>query len=251
MFCKNCGAQLADDAQFCNQCGTAQQAAQPQQTQYYQEPQQTQYYQDPQQPQYYQDPQQTQYYQNPQQPTYQPVPQPSGLAAVKQYTPFIAVGMAAIALIFGIITLFNLFDVSATLSAGSYGTNTSSGPVADLIGEDGMGMLLVGNIIFGIILIAVAAIGGLFFAKNYGVKVYDSLTAIPFVTNESPLFVMGALGAIGAILQFICYLFAGTSESMFGITASISISVAWFTWVILVVFTAVAVFDMFFLNKKK
>ena len=279
MFCNKCGAQIADGSMFCDKCGAPQQAAQaPQQPQYqapqqpqYQAPQQPQYqapqqpqYQAPQQPQYqapqqpqYQAPQQPQYqapqqpqYQAPQQPRYQAPQQPMNIASLKKYTPFIAVGMAAIALIFGIIVLFNMFDVSATVSAGSWGSQTASGDVSEILEGDGMGIIQVGNIIFGLVLIVIAAVGGLFFAKNYGVKIYDALTAVPFVKKDSPLFAMGALGAIGALIHFICFLCAGSSESSFGVTASVSVSAPWFTWVILIVFAGIAALDMFVFNKK-
>ena len=170
------------------------------------------------------------------------------IASFKQYKHFIAVGVAVIALIFAIITLFNLFDVSATISVNDRSTS-ESGPVADLIDQDRYGSILVGNIFFGLLLVASAAVGGLFFAKKYGIKIYDSLTKIPFVTEDSPFFAMGALAAVGAFFQFILYLFAGESKEMFGVEYSTSISVPWFTWVIFILFAGIAVAD--FLRVKK
>ena len=71
-YCSQCGAQMADEAAFCPQCGAAAGASQQQSQPQYQQPQQTQY-QQPQQTQY-QQPQQTQY-QQPQQTQY-PYQQP-------------------------------------------------------------------------------------------------------------------------------------------------------------------------------
>lgn len=182
------------------------------------------------------------------QPNNQPAPQQQGgINSLKQYTPLIAVGLAVIALIFAIIILFNLFDVTATVSMGGFGSASDSGPVADVIEGGEMGSISVGNVIFGLILVVIAAVGGLFFAKKFGVKIYDSLTSVPLLAKESPLFGMGVLGAIGAVIHFICFLCAGKSEGGF----SLSISTPWFTWVLLVLFAGIAVLEKFVFNKKK
>ena len=79
MYCKNCGAQLPDNAVFCTECGAQQAAPQPQP-----QPQPQPTYQQPQQPVY-------------QQPVYQ---QP-------QYTPVVAASTAdaGSAFTFGLLSL--------------------------------------------------------------------------------------------------------------------------------------------------
>jgi len=85
MFCKNCGAQIADNATFCNFCGAKVEIA----SQTYQQPQQT--YQQPQQT--YQQPQQS--YQQPQQNFQQGYQQPAPpkdnrkLYSILAYIPFL------------------------------------------------------------------------------------------------------------------------------------------------------------------
>lgn len=164
------------------------------------------------------------------------------IASFKQYKHFIAVGVAVIALIFAIITLFNLFDATAK---GSTDDVIYLQPIDVEKACDEYTSILVGNICFGLFLLASAAVGALFFAKKYGVKLYDSLTKIPFVTEDSPFFTMGALAAFGAFLQFVLYLFA--SEEKFGVECSIC--VPWFTWVIFILFAGIAVAD--FIRVKK
>ena len=238
MICSKCGAQLPDNAQFCDKCGASTIVANAPQQPQYQAPQQPQYqqpqYQAPMQPQY-QQPQ----YQAPMQPQYQQAPQQQmDFASLKKYTPFIAVGMAVIALIFGILVLFNCFDVTVS----SLGYTSPAYDVSLLLEDSDTAMIQVGNILFGLILIVIAAVGGLFFAKNFGVKIYDSLTSVPFIKKDSPLFAMGALGAIGALFHFICFLCSGPT--------GISVNTPWFTWVILVVFAGIAAVDKFVFEKK-
>ena len=62
-----------------------------------------------------------------------------------------------------------------------------------------------------------------------------------------PTFMMGALGVAGAILQMIFYLFC--RESMMGIKATVSVN--WTTWLLLIFFAAVFVFDKLVLEKEE
>lgn len=96
MFCQNCGAQLPDNAAFCNYCGSPMQQPQQQiQYQQYQQPQQQVQYQQ------YQQPQQYAQYQQPQQyPQYQQPAQPQK----KSKLPII-IGAAAAVLVLGIVLL--------------------------------------------------------------------------------------------------------------------------------------------------
>jgi len=160
------------------------------------------------------------------------------VAALKKDTPVIALGMAVIAFISGIITLFNLFDV--TISSGE---NSAVTPVSYVLQQKNTGMVRAGNIIFGLVLLVIAIIGFLFFIKRYGINAYDSLTSASFLTKESPLFAMGLLGSIGAVLQFIFFIATGDGDG--------SIYTPWFTWVLLALFVGSILLDKCVLSKKK
>lgn len=219
MFCKYCGAQIDDGSVFCNQCGAnlsqpaAQPAAQPQ----------------------------------PQKQT-QPLKINSGKDVVellKNNLHYIVAGVAVLAFIWGILNLFSVFHIKGKVSG--YGYHKSQYvSVGDSEGMSGIGMVYVGNILFGLALLAVAAIGVLYFLKKFkNMPYYDQFigSKLPF----RPAFMMGALGAAAAILQMIFYLFC--RESLMGIKATVSVN--WTTWLLLVIFAALAAFDKFVLEAQE
>ena len=165
---------------------------------------------------------------------------------VKKNLHTILAVIAVIAFIWGILNIFSVFEVNAKISInGRSDTNTVS--VSDCKNMDGSAMLYVGNILFGLANLAVAAIGILYFLKiTQNKPFYDQY--IGSKLKFRPGFLMGA---IGAVLQVICYLFCGSSESAMGITAKASIGVSWTTWMMLVIFAGVAVYDKFVLEKQQ
>ncbi len=228
MFCKNCGAQLTDGTKFCSSCGTPVDApAQPV------APVQTE---------------------APVQPV--AAPQASNanfdlgalVATIKKYIPIIIACLAVFALILSIINIFNLYDVSATMSMGEE-SQSSSGPVSDIIGEDGFALVLVGNILFGVANLVIAAMGILYFIKKFGVNVYDMIVG-KIVKAESPLFMMCVIGAAIALIQILFYAFSGESQSMFGYEISVSVSANWTTWVAMFLYAIVGAADKFLISKK-
>lgn len=230
MFCSKCGNQVSDGAAFCPACGNPV-ASQPQQPQYQAQPQQ---------------------------PQYQAQPKPAGSAdfmtLIKTNLHYIVVGIAVLALIWGILNVFSVFDVNGTVTMGknSESEYISVSDAADTLDEadSSAAPIYIGNIIFGLTCLAAAAIGILYFLKVFkNMPQYDQFIASK--VKAGPLCMMGALGAAGAILQFILYLFCGVSESMFGYKIKISFGVNWTTWMMLVIFAGVAAFDYFVLNKKE
>lgn len=199
MFCKSCGTQIPDGNKFCTKCGTPVEGVA--------------------------------------QPTAPVALNANGIGAmIKPYIPFIAVGVAALSLIVGIINLFFLYDVS--LSWGGY--TAGSGPVSDLAFEEGCIMLSIGNVIFGIVLILVAGIGTLNFLKKFGINYYDSFVA-KFI-GADPLFIMGVSGAGAALINVIFYAMSGEM--------GVSISAHWTAWVVMILFLIVGLADKFVVNKK-
>lgn len=167
---------------------------------------------------------------------------------------YIIIGIAALALIWGLLNLFSVFEVNVTASVSMFGmseTETESMPVSEAAEgleelEGGPAAIYIGNILFGLACLATAAIGVLYYLKQTkNMPYYDQY--IGSKLKFTPMFIMGALGAAGAVLQVILYLFAGASEDYF----KVSVGVNWTTWLMLVIFAGVAVLDMFVLNKKE
>lgn len=258
MFCSQCGTQFADDSQFCPNCGTpsgvGNQPAQPQ----YQQPVQPQY-QQPVQPQY----QQPAY----QQPVYQqPAPKaPIQVAPATAYQKKMAVIVALVAifaLITGVMNLFCLVDLPVSVSAelddaltdgmmeidGSIGgINVSTGILSeafDLADDAGIDasffMAYVGLILFGLINLAIAAVGVLYYlrARN-NMPLYEQFFG-SIVKGKSPAALIGIVGVAGCILQILCMLFVGIDESMQGQSAAISVGVPCITWVALAIYGVLA-----------
>lgn len=156
---------------------------------------------------------------------------------------FIPLGLAILALIVAIMNIFNTYDVSATISG--YGRSTStSGSVADLVKSGEYPMIMIGNLLFGLVSLAVAAIGIMVFLKEN--KFVPALDGVVEKLPMPPLFLMGAAGAGAAVVQFVFYLLS--SKNTFGV--STTISVHWITWVMLVVCAGAAVVDKMGLIKK-
>lgn len=164
----------------------------------------------------------------------------SGLAA---YVPFIALGLAVLALIFGIMNLFGTYDVSVSVSFMGE-SMSESGPVSDLY--EVSSMLSVANVLYGFILIAVAGISALYGLKEInGMPYYDQYIAkLPF--GNKPLTLIGGAGAAAGILQFIMYIL--TDIDIYGVKASVSVN--WTTWIMILLGAGLVAVDMFVLNKK-
>lgn len=260
MFCPNCGANLADGAKFCTNCGSTlgapAQPAAPQQP-VYQQPVA------PQQPVY----QQPVYQQPaaPQQPVYQQPAAPRQPAApgsfqqtLRQYLHFIMGGLGALAALIGLLTIFGVFDVSTTVSASGYGQSRSETEyitVSEALEADGTTTIVVGNILCGVLFLAAAAVGILYFLKvfknmpYFDAPIFQSL--VMGKTGNKPAFGMGLLGALGVVLQFVMYLLAGGEQSFLGASVKYSFGLNWISWVMLVLFAGLAVLDFCVISKKE
>lgn len=219
MFCKNCGAQISDGAKFCGVCGASQQDA----------PQAA-----------------------PVNPNAASASAPAalnlGAINIKAYLKYILVGIAVLSLIFAIMNIFSTYDVKATISAGGQKLHNSAS-LKDLNDAfDGkFTMASVGNILFGIVNLVIAAVAILYFLKeNNNMDLYDKYIA-KYTKGASALFVVGALGAAGALLQIVLYMICKAKA----MGASVSIANNWTTWFALILYAACAVVDKFVLNKKQ
>ena len=219
MFCSKCGTQCADNAQFCAACGNKLTA--------------------------------------PQAPAVPQTPAAPATAfslnslmdQLKQYKYILILTLAVIAFVLAIFNFGGQFDVSASVSYNGKSESTS-GPVADIIESGEKPLILIGNLLFGFANLAIAAVATLLFLKEFkNLPYYDNFVA-KFI-KLTPLFLMGVVGAGAALLQILFYAFSGESETFFGQTISISIGANWTTWVFLFVYAGLAVLDKLVLNKKE
>lgn len=219
MFCPNCGAACDDGAMFCGSCGNAMQP------------------------------------QAPQQPAQQPAQATDFVGVLKKNWTMVIAVVAVFALVMGILTTFCILEAPATAKAAGY-SETEYGTVGDI--SDALDALdgsfaggIIGNILFGLINLAIAGVGALYFLKQQkNMPYYDQFVG-KFLKGMSPAFVMGAAGAAGAVVQFILYLISGVSKSYFGVKMSVSVSVPWLTWVALAIYAVLAVVDFLLINKKE
>lgn len=171
---------------------------------------------------------------------------------LKPYVSYIALGIAALALVFAIVNLFGTYEVSC--SSGLFGTQTFKMSVSDLYKYSTM--LQIANIMHGVFMIAVAAVAGLYGMKELiGMPYYDQcIEKLPFADfpignlsiAKNPLTLIGSVAAISGILQALMYLI-GKFEIYW---SSYRASVHWSTWIIIMVGVALAIVDIFLLSKK-
>ena len=190
MFCTKCGNQFADGSAFCPSCGAPVNAA-------------------PQQP----------VYQQPVQPQYQqPAPQvaPVGAMDLNKIWHMIIAGVAAFALIIGLLTLFSVFEmpVSASYEGESRSEYTSVSEIADGFDmmDESFALGYVANIIMGLAGILAGAVGVLYFLKKQNnMPLYDQFVA-KYLKGMTPGFAVGVLAAAGVVLQFILLLLTGYTK---------------------------------------
>ena len=155
---------------------------------------------------------------------------------VKQYLKVIIAVVAALSLLFGIINLFGMYDVSMT--AEGYGQKmTESGPLSD-IREDAPDSLIayvLSGYAMGIVGLAVAGLAGYCFFLVYknapGSKKFFSLAAL--------------VGTIGSAICLLMALFGGKFE-MFGVTATMGVHFSY--WLMLILSGAMLYLDKFLLK---
>ena len=155
-------------------------------------------------------------------------------AAVKKNMIYIMVAIGAVAALLGLLIMFGIFEPSVTIWG-----QTVSGPMSQI---DGNFMGVLGNILFGLINLVIGAVGILYFLKNQMNMPYYDNFVVKFLKVKEPAFLMGVAGAVGALVQFVCYKLVDVGPT--------SLNVHWITWVLLVVYVVLAVVDKFVVNKK-
>ena len=147
---------------------------------------------------------------------------------MKDLTKYILIGVTVIALILAAMNFFGLGKMTATMSGGGEKAQeqVSYNDLKQLLG-DGAVPCKLGNILFGIVNLIVAAIGFLCLGKR-------------------PVSRMGILGVIGAVLQIGLYALCTSS----GMGLKLTISPNWTTYFALVIYIVCIVADKFFLRQK-
>lgn len=104
--------------------------------------------------------------------------------------------------------------------------------------------LYIGNVLFGLICLAIAAIAGLYaMKKTSNSPLYDQLVG-KLLKLEDPTFVVCGLGIVGIVLQNLLYLLAGSSVKADEAKAVLSMGVPTLTWVALFVFALVGAVNL-------
>lgn len=127
--------------------------------------------------------------------------------------------------------LSELSDLLDTASGGMY--------------EFSVGGAYAGLIIFGIINLAIAFFGILYYVHIRTGKPFF----FGFLNGKSPALFVGIIGAIGALGQILLMLTTGISESANGQSLTLDLSAHWSTWVALAVYLSVAGYELLRLDK--
>ena len=224
MFCNKCGAPNDDGNKFCKACGNPIQAAAPQ------APQQPVYQQPvaPQKP--------------PKAPFVAPTYKPLSLDAagwLKKYSHIVACAVAVIALIAFILTAFCITEVNYTVDYGRGMTGTGSAGISKI---NSNAMLYVGNILYGLVHLAIAGVATLVVLKKFcQLPLYDQLIG-RLIKLENPTFLICGVGIVFGFIQMLLYLPAGGKY--------VSCGVSWCTWTAMALYAIIGVADLVAQGKK-
>ena len=227
MFCKNCGAQLEEDAAFCMQCGTPAQdapAAQPQAA--------------------------------PAKPvrevTFPKSREPVNPAfALKKIQRFIVAGVATLALILAILNLFGLYSAPANGTNATGWSSSISVPLTLVYDNFNAVFLMITNIFYGLTSLVIAGVGVLYFLeKQFKINLYSNFIYRfiggllgKLVGGDGVYSLIGAFGVAAGLLQLIGFISV--------VVGGASVSMPFLSWLMLFVYALLAVADLLWLNRKE
>lgn len=233
MICTRCGNNCPDGIAYCNHCGNPMQSAQ---QPVYQQP----VYQQPYQP-----------YQPPK-PAYRPPVYKSlklDLAAVlKKQSHIICAVIAVIALLVGILAGGGILYINAGMfgDLSNYGEEMVISYAASIYDTEDAALLYIGNILYGLVSLAIAA-GGMFYLlkKMANNPLYDQ-TIGTLLKLEDPTFVLCGAGVLAGLLQAAIFLIAGLIES----EGKGYCGPSWVTWLATAIYAIVGVANLVAQGKK-
>jgi len=212
MYCKRCGAPTGSDSQLCPNCARE----------------------------------------------YRPVRRkPKGfLHTVKGYMHLIILFMSVIALVFGILNVLSVFKVVGIVTNGDireteYVTVKEMAEPLELM-DKSFAAGYIGNILFGLLLLAAAFVGILYTLKRImGLPLYGALIGRTLGRFASPARIMGVLAVLGGLMQVILYLFCRAKVNLLAYTVTVKSGVNWTTWLIMALFAGFIVLDALLPKKKR
>lgn len=229
MFCSNCGAQCTEGTKFCQSCGNPLTAAPAPEA--------------------------------PAAPAAPKAPKAKGAAVLGNLAPtirpflaFILAGVAVLALVLFVLNTFGILHIPATVSAMGM-KETSYGKISEVAEawkqmDKSLACVYIGNILFGIVNLAIAAVGALYFLKKQNKMPYYDQFVGKYLKVKNPAFYMGAAGAVGVILQVIFFAFCGISESMYGMTMKMTVGIPWLNWVAFAIYAIVGAMGILVFNNE-
>lgn len=229
MFCSNCGAQCADGTKFCQSCGTPLNAAPA--------------------------PEATAAPAAPKAPKAKTNAVLGNLApTIRPFLAFILAGVAVLALVLFVLNTFGILHIPATVKMMGM-KETEYGKISEVAEawkqmDKSLACVYIGNILFGIVNLAIAAVGALYFLKKQNRMPYYDQFVGKYLKVKNPAFYMGAAGVAGVILQVIFFAFCGVSESMMGMTMKMSVGIPWLNWVAFAIYAIVGAMGILVFNNE-
>ena len=181
-------------------------------------------------------------------------------AVLRSYMHLIILLSTVLVLVFSILNLFGVLNV--WVNAVKDG-EAVIGPMArkdllTVLKERGESFTPgnMGNIFFGLFLLMAAFVGALYSLKRMmGIPLYGRFVGRYLGGFGGPALIMGALGALGSILQIVMYAFCRWAYEDKGLVVvhkiEIKVGVNWTTWMLLVLSIGLIVLDFLARKKKK
>ena len=177
------------------------------------------------------------------------------LYTVKGYMHMIILLMSVVALVFGLLNVFSVFNVVGIVSNDEvketqYVTTEEMDEALKLM-ETSFAAGYIGNVIFGLFTLVAAVIGILYVLKRMmGLPFYNMFIGSTIGRIGGPSFIMGALVVIGGLVQNLMYMFYRAEMTLI-YTISIKAGVNWTTWLMMGLFAGLLVLERLLPRKRR